>query len=92
MLECFQPLLQQRIMKIKETNMENKQRICDLLWFTLQETRYFNDLAGLEYNSKTELVKATFANGCIKYANVACDSGIAMIRDIIKQISQVINK
>ena len=67
--------------------MENKQRICDLLLATLQATRYFDDLIALDYNEQTEIVIAGFSNGRFKFANVAADSGIAMIRDIIKQIT-----
>lgn len=66
--------------------MEDKQKILDLLLPTLQATRYFYNLEALEYEDKTETVKATFRNGYTKSANVGCDSGIAMIRDVIKQI------
>lgn len=65
---------------------ENKQKICDLLLKTLQETRNLFDLTNLQYDPEREVVIATFDNGYTKTANVACDSGTAMIRDIIGQI------
>lgn len=66
--------------------MENKQVILDLLLPALQATRNLSNLAALEYNEDTEVVKATFASGGKKYANAAMDSGTAMIRDVIGQI------
>lgn len=66
--------------------MEDKQKILDLLLPALQATRNLYNLKALEYEDKTETVKATFRNGYTKRANVACDSGTAMIRDVIKQI------
>ncbi|MBR2995437.1 MAG: hypothetical protein IKF45_01880 [Lachnospiraceae bacterium] len=70
--------------------MEDKQRICDLLLPVLQATRDLYDLQKLVYsriNEYDEIVTATFANGYEKRANVSMDSGIAMIRDICRQIS-----
>lgn len=66
--------------------MENKQKICDLLLVTLQNTRGGEDLTALVYDDTTELVTATFENQYHKLCNVACDSGCAMIRDIMKQL------
>jgi hypothetical protein len=65
---------------------EDKQKICDLLLPALQETGNLYDLVELRFDREKELVFATFANGHTKRVNVACDSGTAMIRDIIKQI------
>lgn len=65
---------------------EDKQKICDLLLKALQETRNLYDLTNLLYDPENEVVIATFDNGYTKKANVACDSGTAMIRDIIGQI------
>jgi hypothetical protein len=41
-------------------------------------------LASLIYDEKTEEVTATFVNGGKRIINVACDSGVAMIRDVMK--------
>ncbi|MBP3898195.1 MAG: hypothetical protein J6D57_10270 [Mogibacterium sp.] len=70
--------------------MENKGEIVRRLYATLKETREFEELKDLEYIKETgktcyeEYVTATFENGYTKEINVAHDSGIAMIRDIIK--------
>ena len=66
---------------------ENKQKICDLLLITLNETRHFDDLVSLVYYPENDVVIATFDNGYTKDVNVAMDSGIAMIIDIIKQLT-----
>lgn len=66
--------------------MEDKQKICSLLVPALQATRNLSDLVDLKYNEKNETVTAHFLNGAQKRANVAADSGTAMIKDIVKQI------
>lgn len=66
--------------------MEDKQLICDLLLPALQQTRNLHDLVSLQYDAEHDFVKATFASGSSKYANVAMDSGTSMIKDIIRQI------
>lgn len=65
---------------------ENKQEICKELLSVLRMTRGLHDLLDLAFDPETELVTATFDTGNTKVANVACDSGTAMIRDIIYQI------
>ena len=52
----------------------------------LQATRNLSDLVELEYREDRELVYAKFASGNQKIANVAMDSGTALIRDVIGQI------
>ncbi len=66
--------------------MEDLQKVCDLLTATLKETRNLRELKKLYYDKSTETVTATFECGSTKKANVAGDSGTAMISDIIKQI------
>ena len=46
----------------------------------------FKRIKKLYYDKSTETVTATFECGGIKIANVAGDSGTAMISDIIKQV------
>ena len=65
---------------------EDKQKILDLLLPSLQATRNLHDLIGLDYDEESETVIATFNNGYQKRANVAMDSGTAMICDVIRQI------
>lgn len=64
---------------------EDKQLICDKLLEVLKVTMNLHDLMDLKYDPEYELVYAVFPKGT-KQANVACDSGTAMIKDIIAQI------
>lgn len=68
--------------------MENKQRICDLLAAAIGETRAGDDLSYLEFDEDAEVVKVYFGSNTFpsKVINVACDSGWAMIRDIVKRL------
>ena len=66
--------------------MEDKQKICDRLLETLKVTRLGTDLIDLDYIKESEIVVAHFEGGGKKEINVACDSGIAMIKDIIRGI------
>ena len=63
--------------------MENKQLILDSLADALRQTRKYDKLANLELNPETEIVTAHFMDG-MKVIDVACDSGIAMIKDVIR--------
>ena len=53
---------------------------------TLKLTRQLYDLIDLDYIEEKELVIAHFEGGGKMEINVAMDSGIAMIRDIIRAI------
>ena len=64
---------------------EDKETICKLLCVALQKTRGAADLVSLAYDSESEVVTATFESG-IKKINVAMDSGMAMIRDIVNRL------
>lgn len=64
---------------------EDKQLICDLFLTALQHTRNLNDLIDLKYDPDAEIVTAVFPAG-EKKANVASDSGTAMMMDILRQI------
>ena len=66
--------------------MENKQLICDRLLECLYLTRQLSDLIDLDYIKESEIVVAHFEDGGKREINVACDSGIAMIKDIIRGI------
>lgn len=63
---------------------EDKRAICLCLSMTLRLTREYHDLSELKYDSDKEVVVATFAGGCTRVINVACDSGVAMVRDILR--------
>ena len=69
--------------------MENnltKQDICRALLPVLRMTRALRDLEDLEYQGDTEEAHAVFRGGYTKKINVACDSGLAMIKDIVNKI------
>jgi len=74
--------------------MENKKLIAEELGNLLKMTRQFSDLDTCEYvkdsNGNEHVVvtgKPNETGYCWKYyCNVTWDSGIAMIRDVLKQI------
>lgn len=66
--------------------MEDKQAICDALLTTLQLTRRYEDIQSIDYDTNTETVTVTYNEVSHRYINVECDSGIAMIQDILKNI------
>lgn len=66
--------------------MEDKNKICRLLLSALQETRGLYDLTALEYIPESETVTAVFSHKYYKEVNVEGDSGIAMIKDIVKRL------
>lgn len=69
--------------------MENKQLILDALCSALQLTRDQADLEALEYKdlgSDTQHVIATYDGGGHRSVNVSLDSGIAMVRDILRAL------
>lgn len=53
---------------------------------TLKLTRQLYDLIDLDYIKESEIVVAHFEGGHKVDINVACDSGVAMIKDIIRAI------
>lgn len=71
---------------VATSDSEDKHKICGLLCEVLQETRGAADLISLEFDSGTEIVTAAFQSGGTKRINVACDSGMAMIRDIVNHL------
>ena len=75
---------------VKDT--EDKQKICDALLTTLQETHALHGLKSLEYRKEDpdhfnfETVTATFKHGR-RIINVEMDSGIALIKDVLKALA-----
>lgn len=66
---------------------ENKQLILDRLLLAIRETRAGEDVVNLRYDPEKELVHVDFMSGNDgRIINVACDSGIAMIRDVLMHI------
>lgn len=64
---------------------EDKQIIADSLCNTLKYTRGYSDIKNIEVSDNEEIVYIHFEQGT-KKAYIACDSGEAMIRDILETI------
>lgn len=77
--------------------MENKFAICHKLADTLRDTRMFeDDLLLLEFHpagetegTTTDHVTAVFQNRPSMYINVDADSGIALIRDVLRALEVI---
>lgn len=69
--------------------MENKQQILNYLLKAIQATRAGNDVSALRYDEKDEMVYV-YSGGVTRFwsrsINVAMDSGIAMLKDVINHI------
>ena len=65
---------------------EDKHLICTLLSVMLKATKNASDLMSLTFDEDAEFVTARFTGGGIRKINVAADSGVAMIRDIMKHL------
>lgn len=69
---------------------EDKQKICELLLPVLQATRGAENVTALEYSYdeffETEFVIARFQYGYKREIDVTGDSGIQMIKDIMRGI------
>lgn len=67
---------------------ENKQEILDTLLPALQKTRNQHDLASLQLVQERgeEFVIIRYAGGYTDRANVTLDSGLAMIRDVLRRL------
>lgn len=66
---------------------ENKQEICNNLLRALQRTRNCYDVIDLEYDPDKDEVSATFESGLVRHINVECDSGTALIMDVVRGLT-----
>lgn len=69
---------------------EDKETICRKLIPALQATRHYADLTQLYYEKRTgrlEVVTAEFESGEKVSINVSGDSGISLIRDVIRGLN-----
>lgn len=69
--------------------MEDKAQICKLLLPVLQATRAGEDIKGIEYQKSDQgyrEIVTLFRPWGHEDINVTADSGISMIRDIIKKM------
>lgn len=69
--------------------MENKEHITSRLFSCLLLTRAGSDIADMTYHRAKydEWVNVTFKDGGCMHINVAADSGIALIKDVIKALT-----
>lgn len=77
------------IFQLTETSSEDyeqKQTILDLLTLTLRHTRAGNDIREIKLDGDFAKVFFQDATEPGRVINIACDSGIAMIRDILQYI------
>lgn len=71
----------------KKTNgHEDKIQICKKLCEALQLTRCCSDLKSIDYEADSETVVLHFGDHGVVRVNAALDSGVAIIRDIMKHI------
>ena len=69
--------------------MENKDLICNELAKLLKLTRNQSDLKALKYeilDNGEEIVTVEWEGGSRKVVGVSMDSGIAMVRDILRAL------
>lgn len=74
---------------MKQIVNENKRKICELLLPAVQATRGGADVTALEYfeeGNGDEVVYIRFKSGFSYRACVTADSGLSMIRDIMKEL------
>lgn len=67
--------------------MEDKQKICSYLGEALKLTRHCDGLEHLNYFEGSGEVIAIWESGRRSIINVKADSGMAMIRDVIRALS-----
>lgn len=66
--------------------MENKEDIVARLSLLLKATRAGADIDRLKISGDRNEVKIIFLSGYEKSVNVRCDSGIALIQDVIRSL------
>lgn len=66
--------------------IENRRNIVVLLEILLKQTRAGKDIKALYLDEKQDEVLIVFENGYSKKVNIEADSGIAVIRDVLKQL------
>lgn len=67
--------------------MENKEEIVVRLKLLLAATRAGEDIDKMELTEDQNFVVIQWKNGCTQRVNIAADSGVAIISDVVKAIS-----
>lgn len=65
---------------------ENKEKIVVLLEVLLKQTRAGKDISCLHLNEEQNEITIIFHSGFCRKANIAGDSGIAIIRDVLGKL------
>lgn len=66
--------------------MEDKQEIVMYLKWLLKATRAGGSIEKLVLSEDEKNVTIRFSSGCAKDVNIECDSGIAIIQDVVKSL------
>lgn len=66
--------------------MENRQEICNRIWWTFQLTELKDRLVAIGYDTDREEVKILYTGGRIKRVNLEGQGDIEMISTIIKNL------
>lgn len=66
--------------------MEDKQEIVMYLKWLLKATRAGSSIETLVLSEDEKNVTIRFNSGCAKDVNIECDSGIAIIQDVVKSL------
>ena len=68
--------------------MENKANITQRLLLCLMATRAGDDIEDMSYGkiNREEIVSIRFKHGSTLHVNVTADSGLALIKDVIKAL------
>lgn len=70
--------------------MEDKARILDALRYLLNLTMFGQDIHFIDYIKEEdgmELAEVTWADGYTQRINISMDSGIAIIRDVLRGLN-----
>lgn len=67
--------------------MENKEEIVVRLKILLNATRAGEDIKKMELIEDGDFIVIHWGNGCTQKVNIAADSGIAIISDVVRAIS-----
>lgn len=66
--------------------MNNRQEICNRIWWTFQLTEFKDKLGAIGYDTDREEVKILYTGGRIKRVNLEGQGDIEMISTIIKNL------
>ena len=66
--------------------MENKEEIIMRLKILLKVTRAGSDIKDMILNDNKDTVTLLFEHGAVRDVNIAADSGIAIIQDVVRAL------